>query len=194
VSIPLARIEEIIDASGIAPPIEALLPIGVRHRQLRVRTLLAGMLLSQAGQRPAHLTRVRDALLALPGPDQVRLGVIEDWKTGPHLLTYRQTERTSGLVDRAPEKETPDGTPPGTLTAICNDLLEALSSLKERAGVKGVSACGFAVDMDLQGMVNWPRGAPSPVGAISGERAALRSGTGPKARPRSQYRVVKGGY
>ena len=42
----LARIEEIIDASGIAPRIEALLPIGVRHRQLRVRTLLAGMLLS----------------------------------------------------------------------------------------------------------------------------------------------------
>lgn len=48
-----------------------------------------------------------------------------------------------------------------------------------------IAACGFAVDMDLQGMVNWPRGAPSPVGAISGERAALRSGTGPKARPRS---------
>jgi hypothetical protein len=37
VSISLARIEEIIDASGVAPRIEALLPIGVRHRQLRVR-------------------------------------------------------------------------------------------------------------------------------------------------------------
>jgi hypothetical protein len=52
---PLARLEEIIDASGVATRIEALLPIGVRHRQLRVRTLLAGMMLSQADHRPAHL-------------------------------------------------------------------------------------------------------------------------------------------
>ena len=93
----LAAFEEIIDASGVAPPIEALLPIGVRHRQLRVRTLLAGMMLAQADHRPAHLTRVRDALIALPEPDQVRLGVLEDWKDGPHLLTYRQAERTFGL-------------------------------------------------------------------------------------------------
>ena len=33
-NIPLPRLEEIIGASGIAPRIEALLPIGVRHRQL----------------------------------------------------------------------------------------------------------------------------------------------------------------
>jgi hypothetical protein len=32
----------VIDASGVAPRIEALLPIGVRPRQLRVRTLLTG--------------------------------------------------------------------------------------------------------------------------------------------------------
>ena len=79
----LARLEDVIDASGVAPRIEARLPIGVRHRQLRVRTLLAGMLLSQADQRPAHLTRVRDALIALPAADQARLGVIEDWKSRP---------------------------------------------------------------------------------------------------------------
>ena len=124
-SIPLAALEEIIDASGVAPRAEALLPVGVRHRQLRVRTLLAGMMLSQAGQRPAHLTRVRDALLALPGPDQVRLGVLEDWETGPHLLTCRQTERTFGLVTGALAKDHPDGLPSETLAAICNDLLEA---------------------------------------------------------------------
>ena len=124
-SLPLAALEEIIDASGIAPRIEALLPAGVRHRQLRVRTLLAGMLLSQADQRPAHLTRVRDALTALPGSDQIRLGVTEDWKTGPHLLTYRQTERTFGLVTGALAKDVPDGLPSDTLAAICNDLLEA---------------------------------------------------------------------
>jgi hypothetical protein len=53
--IPLAVLEEIIDASGIAPRIEAMLPIGVRARQLKVRTLLAGMCLTQAGHRPAHL-------------------------------------------------------------------------------------------------------------------------------------------
>jgi len=125
VSIPLATLEEIIDNSGIAGRIEALLPIGVRHRQLRVRTLLAGMLLSQADHRPAHLTRVRDALTALPESDQVRLGVTEDWQAGPHQLTYRQTERTFGLAARALEKDQPDGTPSQILAAICDELLEA---------------------------------------------------------------------
>ena len=51
-AVPPARLEEIIDASGVAPRIEALLPIGARHRQLRVRTLPAAMMLSPAGQRP----------------------------------------------------------------------------------------------------------------------------------------------
>jgi hypothetical protein len=123
--IPLTVLEDIIDASGVAPRIEVMLPIGVRHRQLRVRTLLAGMLLSQADHRPAHLTRVRDALIALPEPDQVRLGVLEDWTTGPHLLTYRQTERTFGLAVKALEKGKPDGTPSQALARICDDLLEA---------------------------------------------------------------------
>ena len=109
-SIPLAALEEITGTSGIAPRVEALLPIGVRHRQLRVRTLLAGMMLTQADQRPAHLTRVRGALTALPPADQVRLGVTEDWKAGPHQLTYRQTERTFGLVTGALAKDRPDGT------------------------------------------------------------------------------------
>ena len=108
-SILLGRIEEIIDGSGVAPQIEALLPIGVRHRQLRVRTLLAGMMLSQADQRPAHLTRVRDALTALPADDQLRLGVTENWTAGPHQLTYRQTERTFGLVADAVAGDEPGG-------------------------------------------------------------------------------------
>ena len=124
-SIPLAALEGIIDDSGIAPRVEAMLPIGVRHRQLRVRTLLAGMLLSQADHRPAHLTRVRGALIALPADDQARLGVTEDWTAGPHQLTYRQTERTFGLVTGALAKDVPDGLPSGTLAAICDDLLEA---------------------------------------------------------------------
>jgi len=123
--IPLTVLEKIIDAFGVAPRIEAMLPIGVRRRQLRVRTLLAGMMLTQADHRPAHLTRVRDALTTLPEPDQVRLGVIEDWKTGPHQLTYRQAERTFGLVADALAKDHPDGLPSGRLQRICDDLLEA---------------------------------------------------------------------
>ena len=121
----LAAFEEIIDASGVAPQIEALLPIGVRHRQLRVRTLLAGMMLTQADCRPAHLTRVRDTLTALPAGDQVRLGVTEDWAGGPHLLTCRQTERTFGLVAGALGDDHPGGLPPDRLQRICDALLEA---------------------------------------------------------------------
>jgi hypothetical protein len=86
-SIPLAVAEDITDASGVAPRIGALLPVGVRHRQLRVRTLLAGMMLTLADRRPAHLTEVHAALTGLPEGDQIRLGVIEDWKNGPHQLT-----------------------------------------------------------------------------------------------------------
>src|SRR5215469_5168568 len=123
--IPLAVLEEIIDASGVAPRIEAMLPIGIRVRQLRVRTLLAGMCLTQADGRPAHLTRVHQALTALSEDDQWRLGVIAAWKDGPHLLTYRQTERTFGLVAGALGKDEPDGLPPGPLQGICDDLLEA---------------------------------------------------------------------
>ena len=87
----LATIEDVIDGAGVAPRIEALLPAGVRHRQLKVRTLLLGMHLAMADGRNAHLTRVHQALTGLPGPDQVRLGVIEDWEAGPHQLPYRQT-------------------------------------------------------------------------------------------------------
>jgi len=123
--IPLAAWEEIIDASGTAPRVEAMLPVGVRARQLKVRTLLAGMCLTQADSRPAHLTRVHQALTGLPEDDQRRLGVVADWKNGPHTLTYRQTERTFGLIARALGKDKPDGLPPPVLQAACDDLLEA---------------------------------------------------------------------
>jgi len=121
----LALSEEIIDISGIAPRIEVMLPAGVRPRQLSVRTLLAGMCLALAGHRPAHLTRVHQALTSLPEDEQRRLGVITDWKHGPHQLTYRQTERTFGLVTAALGKDRPDGLPSRALQAICDGLLEA---------------------------------------------------------------------
>ncbi len=123
--IPLAAFEEIIDASGVAARIEAMLPAGVRPRQLRVRTLLAGMCLAAADHRPAHLTRVHQALTALGDDDQRRLGVIADWKHGPHQLTCRQTERTFGLVADALGKDQPDGLPSGPLQRVCDALLEA---------------------------------------------------------------------
>jgi hypothetical protein len=125
VSIPLTVIEDIIDGSGVAPAIEALLPAGARHRQLTAATLLTGMLLTLADRRPAHLTEVHAALTALPGADQARLGVTEDWKRGPHQLTYRQVERTFGLVADALGKEQPDGAPRDELARACDDLLEA---------------------------------------------------------------------
>ena len=123
--IPLAAWEEIIDASGAAPRIEAMLPAGVRSRQLSVRTLLAGMCLTQADGRPAHLTRVHRALTTLGEGGQRRLGVTADWKHGPHLLTYRQTEWTFGLVGDALAGDVPDGKPSPALQAICDHLLEA---------------------------------------------------------------------
>ena len=124
-SIPLAVLEDIVDTSWVAPRIEALLPAGVRHRQLRVRTLILGMQLTLADRRPAYLTEVRAALIALPEADQARLGVMQDWKTGPHQLTYRQAERTFNLMVDALAKDHPDGAPSSVLARIGDDLLEA---------------------------------------------------------------------
>ena len=121
----LAVLEQIIDASGAAPRIEVMLPIGVRRRQLAVRTLLVGMCLAHADHRPAHLTRVHQALTSLPEDNQWQLGVIAEWKHGPHQLTYRQTERTFGLVNAALGKDAPGGLPSPALQAVCDDLLEA---------------------------------------------------------------------
>ena len=124
-SIPPGVLEAIIDGSAVAPAIEQMLPIGVRHRQLRVRTLILGMMLTMADDRPAHLTRLHQALTALPADDQARLGVTEQWRTGPHQLTYRQAEYTFNLVADALSKDEPDGAPSGDLARTCDDLLEA---------------------------------------------------------------------
>ena len=121
----LTRLEDIIDASGVPIRIETLLPAGVRHRQLGVRTLLLGMLLALADRLPAYLTEAHAALIALPGPDQARLGVTQDWAACPHQLTYRQVERTFGLIADALAKQHPDGAPADVLAWLCDDLLEA---------------------------------------------------------------------
>ena len=68
---------------------------------------------------------MHQALIGLPEDEQRRLGVLADWKGGPHLLTYRQTEYTFGLVADALGKGKPDGLPSGRLQRVCDDLLEA---------------------------------------------------------------------
>jgi hypothetical protein len=150
VSIPLADLEDIIDTSGAAPVIEALLPAGVRHRQLTVRTLLTGMMLTLEDRRAAHLTEVHQALTSLPAGDQARLGVTEQWKNGPHRLTYRQTEYTFNLVADVLSKQQPDGAPSDDLAGICDDLLEASIPVRH----KDASA---ALAVDWTDVETWSR-------------------------------------
>jgi hypothetical protein len=137
----LTAIEDIIDASGAAAVIEALLPTGVRHRQLTTRALLTGMMLTQDDDRPAHLTRVHQALTSLTEGEQRRLGVLADWKGGPHRLTYRQAEYTFALVTAALARDKLNGLSAPALQAACDDLLEASIP----AGFKGASR-SLAVD------------------------------------------------
>jgi hypothetical protein len=123
--VPLARLEQTLDASGIAAAIEELLPAGVRPRQLPARTLMLGKMLALADGRNAYLTEAHAALTSLPEHDQVRLGVVADWKTGPHRLTYRQVEHTFATVSRVLSKPEPDGAPSPVLLRLCNQLIEA---------------------------------------------------------------------
>lgn len=111
--------------AAVIVEIEGRLPIGVRPRQLDVRTLLVGMLVCQAQGRPAHLARVHEALLSLGDADRRRLGVTVDWRGGPHQLSYRQVERTFSLVVDALRKEAPDGAPSRVLQEMADALVEA---------------------------------------------------------------------
>jgi hypothetical protein len=105
--------------------LEAKLPIGVRPRQLSVRTLVLGIMLIVADARAAHLTGVHAALVGLGASEQRRLGVVVDWRGGPHTLTYRQIERTFSLLCAALAKEHPDGQPTESLQEVTDALLEA---------------------------------------------------------------------
>jgi hypothetical protein len=172
-----ARLEQIVDRAAVAERIEALLPIGVRPRQLRVRTLLVGMLLAAVDGRPAHLTRVHRALLCLPEQDQRRLGVIAEWTDGPHRLTYRQLERTFALVTAALAKAAPDGTPSQALSEVLDALLEA--SVKE---CDQPASSSYAVDWtDLE---TWSRPPPKKGGECADPEASWghRRGDSPGER------------
>jgi hypothetical protein len=121
----LERLERILDTARVSERIELLLPVGVRRRQLRVRTLLVGMLLVAVDGRPMHLRRVHDALLALAEADQRRLGVLARWRESWHRLSYRQVEYTFMRVTRALSKPVADGAPSELLAEILDRLLEA---------------------------------------------------------------------
>ncbi len=173
----LAALEEVIGSSGAAARIEALLPIGVRARQLSIRTLLAGMCLSQADGRPAHLTRVHQALTALPGDEQRRPGIVTDWKAGPHQLTYRQVERTFALATAALATDEPDGLPSPELQAACDDLLEASIP----AGHKAAST---ALAVDWTDMETFSRPPPKGTSDCADPEASWGAPQGQPAAPR----------
>ena len=170
----LAALETVVDDSGVAVRLEALLPLGVRPRQLHVRTLLLGILLALADGRPAHLTRVHAALLALEEVDRRRLGVVVEWKCGPHLLSYRQTERTVGLLGAALHKETPDGEPSDVLSRFVDDLIEASIPAEYKQATK-------ALAVDWTDVESFARPPPKEGGATADPEASWghRRGNGP---------------
>lgn len=156
----LARIEAIVERAAVAETIEGRLPVGVRPRQLTVHTLLVGMLLAIADDRPAHLVRAHRALLALPEGDRRRLGVVVRTRRGPHLLTYRQVEYTARLVVAALAKPTPDGAPSEDLQRVVDALVEASIP----AEVASASS-SLAVDWTDQETFARPPVAPGGLGA-----------------------------
>jgi hypothetical protein len=90
-----------------------------------VRSWLVGVLLALADGRPAHLTRAHEALLGLPEADRARLKVTDEWRRGPHLLTYRQFWTTTKSIFAVLKKTAPDGQPSALLQGLADKLLEA---------------------------------------------------------------------
>jgi hypothetical protein len=178
----LERLEAVVERAGIAPRIEAMLPVGVRPRQLSVRTLLVGMLSVAVEGRPAHLCRVHEALLCLPGAEKRRLGVIAEWKDGPHELTYRQVERTFSLVAGALAKAEPDGEPSEELAEVLDALLEASVEL---CGEPETSSCA----VDWTDLETFSRPPPKGDGGCADPEASWghRRGNSPGERDEVFY-------
>jgi len=176
-AVPVQRLQAIVDASGVAERIEQMLPVGVRPRQLSVRTLLIGMLAALYDHRPAHLRRVHEALTRLPEQEKWRLGVLALWKSGEHLLTYRQTERTFSLVVRALCKEKPDG----TLSEALGEIIDALLQASVQA-LGAPESSSLAVDWTDQ--ESWSR--PPRKRRSDPESAEPLSGNGKRATPKKE--------
>lgn len=157
----LRRLEQVIDDPEVAVlrgEIEMRMPIGVRPRQLRVRTLFLGILLCLAERRPAHLTEVHAALVGLACSDRWRLGVLVHFKHRVHLLTYRQVERTARLVVGVLGKTRRDGEPSELLQRLLDATVEA--SVPERYKQ---SSSSLAVDWtDIESFSRPPPGRGAP--------------------------------
>jgi hypothetical protein len=123
------------------------------------------MLLAAADARPAHLSRVHRALTALPADAQRRLGVIAEWTTGPHALSYRQTERTFALVVRALSKDEPDGRPSELLAEVVDALVEASVQVAGKP-------CSSSYAVDWTDLETWSRPPPKRAGACADPEAA----------------------
>ena len=126
-----------------------------------MRTLLVGMLLAAADDRPAHLVRVHHALVDLDPADRRRLGIETDWRTGPHLLTYRQVERTFSLVTGALAVDAADGQPSPRLCGIVDALMEASIPAEHRQATT-------ALAVDWTDLETWAR-PPLSSGATSAD-------------------------
>jgi hypothetical protein len=86
-------------------------PKGILPAQWPETRLTTWDLRAAAGEGKAQLERV--------------CGISCDPGCGTLLLTYRQVERTFGLITAALAKNTPDGIPSAALTVVLDDLLEA---------------------------------------------------------------------
>ncbi len=135
----LARLEALLDDPALSmkiAEIEASLPIGVRSRQLPVRSFLLGALLCLGDGRPAHLVRVHAALRCLEEAERWRLKVIANWNGVAHELTYRQIEYLQQLLEKVLSKGEPDG----TATTRLQELLDAALDASVPAAYKEASS------------------------------------------------------
>ena len=118
------------------------------------------MLLTQADHRPAHLSRVREALVSLPRVDRLRLGIDVDWHGAPHQLTYRQVEYLNALVETALGKHEPDGLASEVLQRFVDALIEASVPQAAREG-----STSLAIDWtDYESFAHPPAGLTEMMG------------------------------
>ncbi len=175
----LARLEALLDEPELATRIaalEAALPVGVRPRQLPVRSYLLGALLTQHAGRPAHLSRVREALCGLPDEDRRRLGVLADRHGLAHELTYRQTEHLAGLIKRVLFEHESHARAAPALSALLDALVEA-------SVAEPYTKASFALALDWTDVESFAR--PPPKDGVSADRHASwghRRGGGPGAK------------
>ena len=120
--------EAVLDSPALATEITriaAALPVGARARQCPVRTFVLGVLLTCADGRPAHLSRLHEALVSLDEEDRRRLGVTVSWHGAAHQLTYRQVEYLNTLIEAVLKTDEPDGLASDVLQRFVDALIEA---------------------------------------------------------------------